>query len=98
MPNATRSAREEKGKGISTRDVVNMGDVVDLPVITRLDQDADKMLESAKGRLDEIVIVGLDKHGNEYFSSNKSDGATALWHLERAKYKLLKLQDEWEGV
>jgi hypothetical protein len=65
--------------------------VVILPVITRLDVPAQRVLdEAAKAGLTEIVILGYDGDGEEYFASNMADGGDIIWHLERAKLKLLQ--------
>ena len=71
-----------------------MSNVVILDLVTRLDVPADRVLEAAIGQLTEVVITGFDKEGNEYFASSVADGGSTLWHLERAKYKLLRLADE----
>jgi len=70
-----------------------MGVVVDLPVITSLDLDPDRVLERAKGNLARVIIVGMDKDGNEYFASSCADGGVGVWDLERAKLKLLRIVD-----
>ena len=70
-----------------------MGDVVILPVVTSLDLPPDRLLEQAIGELNEVVIIGFDKEGNEYFASSKGNGGDTLWHLERAKLKLLRMVD-----
>ena len=62
--------------------------------ITRLDIDPDRVLTSAVGNLECVVIVGLGKDGEEYFASSMADGADALWYLERCKKKLLEIGDE----
>lgn len=68
--------------------------VVVLPVITRLDLPPERVLNAALARgLSEVVIVGVDKDGEEYFAASKSDGGDALWHLQRAAHKLLKIAD-----
>jgi hypothetical protein len=66
-----------------------MGDVVILSCVTTLDTPADRVLEAAIGKLDHVVILGYDKDGEEYFAANFSDGGEVLWHMERAKMKLL---------
>jgi len=71
-----------------------MGEIVTLPVITRLDLDADRTLENLKGKIEGFVMVGYDKDGKEFFSSTYSDGGKALWLLERLKIQLLKDNDE----
>ena len=70
-----------------------MGEVVDGNFITKLDLDPDRVIEGAIGELDEVVIIGVAKDGSEYFASSKSDGGDVLWHLERAKLKLLRTVD-----
>lgn len=68
--------------------------VVVLPVATRLDLPPERILNAALARgLSEVVIVGFDNDGEEYFASSKSDGGDVLWHLQRAAHKLLKIAD-----
>jgi hypothetical protein len=62
------------------------------PGVTPLNHDPDVMLELAKNaKLDEVVILGFDKDGEFFFSSNKSDGGGVLWLLEMARHELMKL-------
>lgn len=70
-----------------------MGEVVDLSVITTLPLDPDRLLEKAVGQLDRVLIIGMDKDGEEYFASSDPDGGTIIWDMERAKLKLLRLVD-----
>lgn len=68
--------------------------VVILPVITRLDLPPERILNAAlSADLTEVVILGTDKDGNEYFASSQGGGPDVLWHLERAKLKLLGMPD-----
>jgi len=66
-----------------------MGEVIILDMVTRLDLPADRILESAVGKLDKVVIMGYDKDGNEYFASSFADGGDVLWLTERMKKALL---------
>jgi len=68
--------------------------VIIAPVITKLDIPADRILEAAFGNLDECIIIGTDKQGNEYFASNRSDAGLVIYHCERAKHRLMKIIDE----
>ena len=68
-----------------------MGHVVDLPVITRLDSDPDRVLTKALGHCESVVILGYDKQGDEYFASSLADGGEVLWLLERLKKQLLEV-------
>ena len=70
-------------------------EVVNLPVITRLDIDPQRVLAAAtEAGMTEVVIVGLDADGNEYFASSQAGGPDVLWHLERAKLRLLRMVEE----
>lgn len=71
-----------------------MGEVIDLPVVTRLDLSADKVLESAIGEMDQVIVIGYDKEGDEYFASSIAGGPECLWLMERFKAALLAIPDE----
>lgn len=70
-----------------------MGDIVNMPVVTRLNLDADRTLENLSGKLEGFVLAGYDKDGKEFFSSTYADGGDALWLLERCKKALLEQGD-----
>jgi hypothetical protein len=74
-----------------------MSEIKDFNGITRLDTDPDRVLEAAIGKVTEVVICGFGKDGNQFFASSVADGGQALWHLERAKWALMKITDELEG-
>lgn len=69
-------------------------EVLDFTGITTLDIDPDRILQSAIGKMDQVVLIGWDKDGQEYFASSVSDGGTVLWHMERAKLQLLRKVDK----
>lgn len=72
-----------------------MGEVVVLDVITRLDIPVDRVLEGAiEAEMNNIVVIGYDKSGDEYFASSYASGADVLWALERAKKRLLEIVDD----
>lgn len=71
-----------------------MGEVIILNNITSLDIPADRVLEGAIEKLEQVVILGYEKDGSEYFASSIADGGTVLWLLERLKIKLLDIVDE----
>lgn len=73
-----------------------MADITKFTGISRLDLDPDQVLQAAIGEMDEVIICGFDKDGNQYFASSVADGGQALWHLERAKWALMKKVDELE--
>lgn len=70
-----------------------MGNVIDLPVITALDLDPDRLLQKAIGELESVIIVGYRKDGSEYFASSKADAGDAIFHMERAKHRLMLVID-----
>ena len=70
-----------------------MNNVVTLPVVTRLNLNADRTLENLDGKLEGFILAGYDKDGNEFFSSTYADGGDALWLLERCKAALINQGD-----
>lgn len=65
--------------------------VVILPVTTRLDVPAGRVLDAAAKRgLTSVVILGYDADGSEFFASSFADGGDVLWLLERLKKQLLE--------
>jgi hypothetical protein len=71
-----------------------LSNVIQLPVITTLDSDADLTLKNLDGKLKGFVLAGYDLDGNEFFSSTYADGGDALWLIERFKKALLDNVDE----
>jgi hypothetical protein len=65
-----------------------MSNVIILPVITKLDVPAERILDSAR-HLKSVVIAGYDEEGNEWFASSLADGGDVLWLVERFKQALL---------
>lgn len=71
-----------------------MPDVVDFGGITRLPSDPQRVIEHAsEAGLTNVVIIGYDADGDEYFRSSDADGGDVLWLLERARLKLLSVPD-----
>ena len=65
--------------------------VVNFPGVTRLKIDPDKVLNTAVGNLESVVVVGYDKTGMEYFAASDPSGPEVLWLLERAKAGLINI-------
>jgi len=63
--------------------------VVRMKCETTLNIPPDRILLRAMGNLTDVLVIGYDHEGNEYFSSSCPDGANILWLLERAKLKLI---------
>jgi hypothetical protein len=66
-----------------------VSNVVNFTGVTRLDLPADRIIESAAGKLDHAVVIGWDKAGSFYFASSYAAGPEVLWLLETARRKLL---------
>jgi hypothetical protein len=65
--------------------------VVILPVVTRLDIPAERVLSTAHAAdLDAVLVIGKQKDGAYYFSSSVADGGDVLWQLEWAKAALMR--------
>lgn len=68
-----------------------MAEVVVLPVVTRLDVPAERILEGAVAAgLEKAVVIGWAAGGEFYFASSLADGGEVLWLLEMAKKRLLE--------
>ena len=68
-----------------------MAKVIHFTGITKLDLPADRILGSAVGELESVVIIGYHKDGSEYFASSIADGGSVNWLLDRCKMKLLDI-------
>jgi len=74
-----------------------MGDVVELPVVTRLDIPVKRVLKAAKGaKLQAAVVIGYDAEGEFYFASSYAGGPDVLWLLDRARRALHETTDQLE--
>lgn len=57
---------------------------------TRLNIPPERVLDAALAAdLSEVVILGRDQDGEEYFASSVADGADVVWLMERMKLKLI---------
>lgn len=69
-------------------------EIVDFTGVSKLDLDPRRVLEAAiAAGLTEVVICGFDAEGNEFFSSSVADAGTAGFHLDRAKWALMRQVD-----
>ena len=66
--------------------------IIPLGNVTKLDIPADRVLESAIGKLDGVVLMGRQPDGEYYFASSIADGGTVLWMMEKLKLKLMDLE------
>ena len=89
MARTTHTCMSCEGKGYT-----ESANVIAMDVVTRHDLKPDQVLLEAVGKVQDIVIVGYDLAGNEYFASNMANGAEVVWLLQRANKKLLDIVDE----
>lgn len=66
-----------------------MSNVVELGCKTRLDIDPDKVLKSAIGQCERVLVIGLSKDDSDYFAASTGDKAKLIYDIERFKVKLL---------
>lgn len=72
-----------------------MSNVVRFPGITRLDLPVEQIIDRAReAGLTEVVIIGFDAEGDEFFASSKADGAQVMYHMQRAIHRLNCIIDE----
>ena len=63
--------------------------VVRFTGITRLDLPVEQILDRAnEAGLTEVVIVGYNADGDEFFASSKADAAQVMYHMQRAIHRL----------
>lgn len=68
--------------------------IVEFGGITRLPSDPQRVIEHAlKAELTNVVVIGFDASGDEYFRASDADGGAVLWLLERARHKLLSIPE-----
>jgi hypothetical protein len=69
--------------------------VVNFTGLTILDIPPDKVLESAKEKLEQVIIVGVMKDTGElYVASNHSEVSTNYFNLELAQQFLLEISQD----
>ena len=68
--------------------------VIDIGCITRLDLPVERVLEQAKTKMRDVVLLGWDNDDGLYFASTFSDGGEVMWLLEKCKQYLLEAIDD----
>lgn len=64
--------------------------VVRFTGLTRADIEPDTILQNAVEQLKEVLVIGTDKEGNQYFATSSSDAKNILWLIETAKFMLME--------
>ena len=66
------------------------GNVVEFDGPTRLDMPADKVLDGAKGKdLENLLVIGWTQDGELYLAASSSDAAMALWTIKHAELSVM---------
>ena len=71
-----------------------MGDVIDLPAITKLYPPERVIARAAEVELAGVVVIGWKRDGGFYFASSYADIGDVIFLTEMAKKKLLDICDE----
>lgn len=56
---------------------------------TRLDIPVDRVREAAEKNCEKLIIVGIDKDGNDYYAANFADAALTYYLVSKFRYKLI---------
>jgi hypothetical protein len=69
----------------------DLSNVIDLPVITNLECDPDRILQRAleDQEFQTVIIIGRDLEGKLYFATSLGDMAEVLWEMESTKHWML---------
>ena len=71
-----------------------MGDVIQSGIITTLNTDPSRALQTALDiGMSAVIIIGRDKDGEFYFASSQADSGEVVWFLQRAQWELFKMED-----
>ncbi len=66
--------------------------VVELPVVTTLPSDPQRVLDRVKAMEPKtVVVIAYDRDGDFCFQSSTPDGGDVLWLMELARHKLMKI-------
>ena len=69
--------------------------VINLPVVTRLDLPPDRVLQEAlNADLEGVVVIGYAKDGSEYMASSIAGGPEVNWLLDRCKARMMAFDDD----
>ena len=67
-------------------------EIVNLPVVTRLDLDPNRVLDSVpREGLKGVIVIAEEDDGGFYFAASMASGPENLWLMEQAKMRLLQM-------
>lgn len=67
-----------------------MVDIINFDGETKLELEADKVLDAAKGRVEDCIIAGWDKDGELYLATTSGNMPEIIFILEHAKNYIMK--------
>lgn len=68
-----------------------MSNVIEFTGETKADIDPDIILEEAKGKLDKVIMLGVDKDNVDFYASSSCSIPELLFHVERFKTYLIDI-------
>lgn len=75
-------------------DMSDKDNIISFTGITTLPIDPARILaEASKQQFANVMVIGFLEDGSEYTACSDPDGSMALWMMERAKLKLLRMGD-----
>lgn len=67
----------------------NDDNIITFPGATMGEIAPDLILDSAKGKLTSVLLLGTDSKGNHFIASSTGDSAQLLWMIECFRFDLL---------
>jgi hypothetical protein len=63
---------------------------------TNMDAPADRVLESAVGKLKKVIVIGETEDGEKWFATSTGDGKWYSWILQMALHKFYSGDHGWK--
>ncbi len=80
--------------GQAAEEPQDTSNVIEFTGLTKLDLPVEKILRKAHAAgLSEVVILGFDRDGDEFFASSRADAGSVMFHLSRAMHGLNMIID-----
>ena len=66
-----------------------MSNVVKFTGESRLPLNPDDVLEAAMKQMSSVLVIGIDKDGNNYYASSSGDLAEMLWWVRQFEHNIM---------
>ena len=73
-----------------------MGNITKFRGITKGHVPPDDVLKGAKGKLKQVLVIGIDHDDYYYFAGSTGDPGENLLMVEEFKMDLLEPEDDWK--